>query len=403
MSRRNILVCGGGNGAHCIAAIAARTQPEADISVLTLYADEAERWSKSLEQNPLKGIRVHKDGTTDEFDTKPKLVTKDPSVVVPSADMIFMVVPAFAHEQYLKALAPYVKDNTILVGLPTKCGFEFQCRSILGDKTKTCSIVSFETLPWACRILEFGTSIKILGTKDTIGASVLKGSECTLEKSDILDKIQRVFGEFPKILPVQNYLAIILMSDACIHPPIMYGKWGKWDGTPLSEKPLFYQGVDEVAADYLTKVSNEVVATAREIARQQSGVDMKDVVPLIDWYKNHYSDQLVDDSSLMRALQTNKAYDGLIHPMKETSDGKFVPDFSYRYTSEDIPFGMVVLKGLALLAGVDTPVMDEVLAWAQGKLGKEFIVGSELEGKDLPQSRAPQNYGFKTVDDLFKF
>ncbi|KAK3091787.1 hypothetical protein FSP39_022617 [Pinctada imbricata] len=272
----------------------------------------------------------------------------------------------------------------------------------MGEKADLCAIASFETLPWVCRIEKFGVSIRIMGTKEMVVASILKGSGCKKDRLSILNEIQTVFGESPKIELVSNYLAIPLMSTAFLHPAILYAKWKDWDGKAVTEKPLFYQGVDHTAAQYLSSSSEEMMSTAREIERQQSGVDMKDVVPLIDWYKNHYSDQLVDDSSLMRALQTNKAYDGLVHPMKETSDGKFVPDFAYRYLSEDVPFGMAVQKGIAELAGVKTPVIDEVLTWAQEKIGKEYIIGSKLTGKDVPETRAPQNYGINNVADLFK-
>lgn len=91
---------------------------------------------------------------------------------------------------------------------------------------------------------------------------------------------------------------------------------------------------------------------------------------------------------------------GLVHPMKEAGNGKWVPDFKYRYLAEDVPYGLVVTKGLALLAGVPTPETDRVLAWCQDKLGKEFLVGTELTGKDVTSSRAPQAYGYKSLDDL---
>jgi hypothetical protein len=45
----------------------------------------------------------------------------------------------------------------------------------------------------------------------------------------------------------------------------MYGTWGKWDDTPVKEKPLFYQGVDKRQADLLSRVSDECIATACEI------------------------------------------------------------------------------------------------------------------------------------------
>ena len=86
--------------------------------------------------------------------------------------------------------------------------------------------------------------------------------------------------------------------------------------------------------------------------------------------------------------------------MKEADNGKWVPDFGYRYLAEDVPYGLVVTKGLALLAGVPTPETDRVLAWCQEKLGKEYLVGSELKGKDVKETRAPQAFGFNTLDDL---
>ena len=88
--------------------------------------------------------------------------------------------------------------------------------------------------------------------------------------------------------------------------------------------------------------------------------------------------------------------------MKQTEDGKFLPDYRYRYLMEDIPFGLVVTKGLGLLAGVPTPETDRVLTWCQKQIGKQFIVGTELKGRDVPSSRAPQAYGFNSLDDLMK-
>ena len=53
-----------------------------------------------------------------------------------------------------------------------------------------------------------------------------------------------------------------------------------------------------------------------------------------------------------------QGYKGLRHKMRETPDG-LMPDFAYRYTSEDVSCGLVVNKGFALLLGVKTPRIDE--------------------------------------------
>ena len=84
----------------------------------------------------------------------------------------------------------------------------------------------------------------------------------------------------------------------------------------------------------------------------------------------------------------------------ETEDGKFVPDFTHRFLTEDVPFGLVVLRGIAEIAGVPTPKLDTVLCWSQQKLGKEYLVGSRLIGKDIDATRCPQRYGYSTMEDV---
>ena len=64
--------------------------------------------------------------------------------------------------------------------------------------------------------------------------------------------------------------------------------------------------------------------------------------------------------------------------MKETDDHSFVPDFAHRYLTEDVPYGLVVIRGIAEIVQVDTPTIDKLLLWAQEKLGKEYLVGSKL-------------------------
>lgn len=398
-NKLKVLVCGGGNGAHCLAGLSA-SNPDVETRVLTLFADEAERWSKILQDNDLIVTMVNSDGSSREIKSKPTLVTKDPKEAASGADVIFLVVPAFAHEQYFREISPFVGDNTLIVGLPGQAGFEFQCLYMLGEKAKTCIVMSAESLPWACRILEFGRLVQILGFKETLGVSKLQGSQSNVKGSPF-DTVQKVLGAKPVLREIQNYIAVNLMAKSIIHPPLMYGKWSSYDGTPLKEKPLLYQGVDEKQAKLLSGVSDECIAIGKAIEKQIPGIDMSEVIHIFDWYLAYYADQITDKTNLMTAMQTNKAYDGLLHPMKEVEHGQFVPDFSYRYTAEDVPFGLVVMKGIGELAGVATPVMDEIITWAQGKLQQEYMVGSRLSGKDVSKTRAPQRFGFKSVQQLF--
>lgn len=116
-------------------------------------------------------------------------------------------------------------------------------------------------------------------------------------------------------------------------------------------------------------------------------------------YKEEYEDCIEDDSSLLKAMQTNSACRMLRHPTCALEEG-YEPNFEYSYLTEDVPMHLVAIRGLAALVGVRTPSSDKVLLWSQEKLGKEFLVGSDLSGKDLESARAPQSFGFTKLDDL---
>jgi hypothetical protein len=83
--------------------------------------------------------------------------------------------------------------------------------------------------------------------------------------------------------------------------------------------------------------------------------------------------------------------------VREVAPGQFVPDFGARYLTEDVPFGLAVSRAFAALAGVETPAMDRVIAWAGECLDHDFL------GRDAAQTRIPQNYGLDSLEQLIAF
>ena len=126
----------------------------------------------------------------------------------------------------------------------------------------------------------------------------------------------------------------------------------------------------------------------------------RQVVNIYYWYMRCYPEDISDKTNLYTAIQTNAAYQGLKHPVKKSDDGKYLPDFTYRYMTEDIPYGLVVIRGIAEIVAVETPNIDKVLLWSQEKMGKEYLVNSKIQGKDVEKSRAPQRYGFTTLESI---
>ena len=342
-------------------------------------------------------VVVNKNDKHSNVKAKPSVVSKDPAVVVPGAHIIIFSMPACFQAEYFEAIAPYLKPGTVIVGMPGQPGFEFQCFDILKDNAKSCVVMSLEDLPWTTRILEYGYKVQIWGTKVSIQASIIIGNCHPIVEP--IESVQRVIGEHHELKQTHNYLELYLLSKSIVHPPIMYGKWKDWDGEPLNEAPLFYQGVDETTAECLTGIGDELVQTSISLETQHSKLDMTHVIHLVDLYRQDYAAEIKDKTDIWSCLLTNSAYDGLLHPMVE-KNGKLEPDFRHKYLMEDVPDGIVVTKGLALIAGVDTPYLDMVLMWCQGVMDKEYLVDGKLTGRDIKETRCPQRYDYKTVEDL---
>ena len=118
------------------------------------------------------------------------------------------------------------------------------------------------------------------------------------------------------------------------------------------------------------------------------------------WLVRRHFHDISDTSTLYKAIQTNAAFQGIKHPVKTTEAGRFVPDFTHRYMTEDVPYGLVIIRGIAEIVGVQTPNIDKVLTWCQEKMGKEYLVNSKLQGKDVAASRAPQRYEFTSLESI---
>ncbi len=83
-----------------------------------------------------------------------------------------------------------------------------------------------------------------------------------------VDVVQSVIGKVPKLECKGHYIGTSLTpSNAILHTSIMYGRWHNWDGKPLTEKPLFYNGLDEPTAQLLSDVSDDVVSIAKGIMK----------------------------------------------------------------------------------------------------------------------------------------
>ncbi len=387
-----VTICGGGNAAHVLVPVLKDAGVEA-VNVYTPFRQEVEGWRRGAEAG---GIRLFlgREGADERMLTgAPDVVTSDPKEAVDGADMVLMAVPAFAHEPILDAISPYLTRKTVVGAMPARGGLDYLLASKFSG-ADTPLFFGTQTLPWACRILEYGFSARVLGQKRSVGLATWPVDEAESVSALLYDLVGVKFTVVPSMLS----LTLSNMGQL-LHPGIMYGLFHGWDGAPYREPPLFYQGVDEETADMLQAMSDEVRMVGRKLEKLHGGSRSIPVPSLHEWLLSSYEGQIGDLSSLHGSLVTNAAYDGLRAPVTE-KDGGFVPNFGARYLSEDVPFGLVVTRGIAEIAGVPTPTIDRVIEWASGKLGREYLVDGKLRGRDVPGTRAPQRWGINRPDDL---
>ena len=396
MKIETITICGGGNAAHAIIPIV-RNHFSGKINLFLPYGNEANHFQKLIDEKRFLTATIR----DEKIYGRPDKVSKFAKDACKEADLILMPLPAFAHEPTLLQIAPFLKEEAIIGAIPARSGFEYAALKILkGNKKEKVKIFGMQTLPWACRIKEYASKVDILGKKRSVGMASFP-YKITSELASFLTRLLDL-----KIEPLPNMLTLSLANvGQIIHPGIMYGLFkGKEELKYRKEEiPLFYQGVTKEISQTLKTMSDEILLLTKEIKNMDKSIDLNQVLCLKDWLIYSYKDSIADKSTLQSCFVTNSAYKGLRAPMKKINNDYFLPDFQARYLTEDVPYGLVVTKSIAQLAKVDMPIIDEVILTISKWIGKEYIKGGYLEGKDIKDTRIPQNYGINNLEEIIVY
>ena len=392
-----ITVCGGGNGAHALIGTLLLRDNRIQIRLYLPIEEERSRFAEAISCQPSFELRVT--GKVYSVASKRIHVTADPKEAARSS-VIIMVVPAFAHEPILLQLAPYLTKENTIAALPARSGLEYQACDILGKVGQNgCVLVGFQTLPWACRIKEFGRSVIIHGTKKRVGAACLPKKEIG-EKAKVFSTLLGM-----DVIPYRSMLELSLANTGqLIHPGIMYSVFRnrRTEVFPSEDEvPLFYASVDDEAAEFLSRMSDEVLTIKDTVEQERPGFKIPSVVHLSQWLLEAYEDDIRGTANLARMFQSNQGYQTLRVPVKKVDSGYQV-NVKVRYLTEDLPFGLLVTKGIASAVGVETPTIDEVITKTSAWIGKEYLINGRLIGRDVITTRAPQRYGIDSLEGLVR-
>ncbi|MBD3255980.1 MAG: NADP transhydrogenase subunit alpha, partial [Candidatus Lokiarchaeota archaeon] len=189
----NFCVIGAGSGGRAFAAYLSSKGHS-----ISLYNRSYSRIADIKKEG---GIRAF--GALEDF-YEVGLITQKLSLAVENADIILIVTPASAHKNIAKKIAPFLKNDQIILLNPGRTFGAIEFLRIIEKKRSRLSILIGETqtLLFTCRALE-DNSVNILKIKDSVNFS-------TFPDKFVYDVYEILKDVFPQLIPVDNYLEVTL-------------------------------------------------------------------------------------------------------------------------------------------------------------------------------------------------
>jgi len=286
---------------------------------------------------------IHLEGAVEGFGQL-DLISTDIAPVIEDADVIMVVVPAFAHRFMAEVCAPHLREGQIIVLNPGRTGGALEFAHVLRQRGVRARVVVAEaqTFIYACR-LSGPARVQIMGIKKEVPLAALPAT-------DTAATLAVVTRLYPQFVPAANVLETSLNNiGAVFHPPTMILNANRIEA---GEEFDFYQGMTPMMVGFLEVIDSERMAVA-----EAYGVRVESAK---DWLMRVYEG--ISGDTLYERIQSNRAYAGLKAPKT----------LNMRYLTEDVPCGLVPIVSLAEAAGVKTPASRGIVDIACGLLKRDF-------------------------------
>jgi opine dehydrogenase len=291
--------------------------------------------------------------------SKVHLITSDAPAALQGADVLFVVVPAFAQEAFAKRIAPHVKKDQIVVLSPGNFGGAVTFSEAL--KKFGCLelpvLCEAQSMIYACR--KDGTDkIKIFGYKHGLGIAVFPATST----AEVIPTLQKVF---PTVEAAPNILWTWMSNPNAIgHPPPMILNAG-WIEQTAGDFLFYVEGLSPSVVQVMDELDDERMAVGQALGLE-----------------------LTPHNQMGKIWYGHQGYQGSTYPDKARNPVyasiKAESQLDSRYLTEDIPFGLVPLEDLGKLVGVDMPICTSLINIANSLLGRDFReTGSTLENIGL--------------------
>lgn len=273
------------------------------------------------------------------------MATDDAGEAFSQSDLVFVTVPSFMMDSVAKMMEDCLKVSAIIGVLPGNGGSECAFKSII-EKGHT--FFAIERVPSVARLVEYGKSVRCIGYRNELHVASLPGAE-TQKCCNLVESLLGI-----PCLALPSFLCMTLTpSNPILHTSRLKTIFKNYaEGKSYESLPLFYEEWDDESSELLLAMDDEVQA----ICHALEAFDLSGVKSL----REHYEAQTV--RAMTDKIRSIEGFKGLATPSVKTDNG-LVPDLNSRYFTADFSFGLTIIKQIAVFAGVETPNIDEVLAW----------------------------------------
>ncbi|MFX0101072.1 MAG: NAD/NADP octopine/nopaline dehydrogenase family protein [Candidatus Hodarchaeota archaeon] len=341
-----IAIIGSGNGGRAFAAYLSKLGFKVNLYYRTL--NHVKRIKKKKKVN----VKGEMEGTYDL-----NLVTDEYEQLVGNARLILVATPAFAHQDIIEKLSPYLKNGQIILLNPGRTWGAIHVHNMIMKSRPEINVFVGEaqTLLFTCRKIE-DSGVQILKIKDKV--------QCCFypeEDNDYMEPIiTKIFPQFEFVDDIK--ITSLTNIGAVIHPAATILN----AGSISRESPfLFYsEGMTQPIVNVIKNIDAERCKIMARLGLEP--------VPLIEWAKScygYYSDDYYD----------------VFHSIEPYQDIGSPVTLKMRYLTEDVPTGLVPLSSLGTYFNIPTPFIDALIRLSSCLVGEDFYeIGRTIEKVGVP-------------------
>lgn len=397
--KAKVTIVGGSNSAHSI--IPLLTDAGHSVSLLTR---RPKLWQSKIEMKYLdhNGLLIGK------LTGEASLITDNPELVIPEADIIILCLPVSKYRIVLHEIAPYVNEDhkTIIGTIYGQAGFNWMVEEIKQKfNLKNIEYFAVGLIPWITRTEIYGRVGINYGPKvrNVVALSNPENFQ-NLNEMFLEDLCFRYF-KTGRFYLAENFISLTLSVDnQIIHLSRLYGLHmkheGKWQNP--DKVPLFYKDYDDLSAQLLSELDGDYEKIRESIKKLFPDKEFTYMLNYLDLEHFSYDSKSTDIKS---SFVESKTLGQIPTPVVKNSNGFYVFDKDHRFFLDDLYYGLEVAKWIAEKLELATPTLDKIIYWAQEVVHDKIIENERL----VPNNKniglkflhgSPASYGYDSINQI---